>query len=195
MQNYPSLGDQELVSLFVSGNQQALETLVKRHQTKVFTYILLTIKDRHLAEDVFQDTFIKVINTLKSGSYNEEGKFLSWVIRIAHNLIIDAFRRNKRMPYVENNYEKDLFETLMVYDENVEDKMIINQIHKDVRSLIEVLPEEQKEVLKMRHYQNLSFKQIADQTEVSINTALGRMRYALINLRKIVKEKDILLTR
>jgi len=195
MQNYPSLGDQELVSLFVSGNQQALETLVKRHQTKVFTYILLTIKDRHLAEDVFQDTFIKVINTLKSGSYNEEGKFLSWVIRIAHNLIIDAFRRNKRMPYVENNYEKDLFETLMVYDENVEDKMIINQIHKDVRSLIEVLPEEQKEVLKMRHYQNLSFKQIADQTEVSINTALGRMRYALINLREIVKEKDILLTR
>ena len=195
MQNYPSLGDQELVSLFVSGNQQALETLVKRHQTKVFTYILLTIKDRHLAEDVFQDTFIKVINTLKSGSYNEEGKFLSWVIRIAHNLIIDAFRRNKRMPYVENNYEKDLFETLKVYDENVEDKMIINQIHKDVRSLIEVLPDEQKEVLKMRHYQNLSFKQIADQTEVSINTALGRMRYALINLRKIVKEKDILLTR
>lgn len=195
MQNYSSLGDQELVSLFVSGNQQALETLVKRHQTKVFTYILLTIKDRHLAEDVFQDTFIKVINTLKSGSYNEEGKFLSWVIRIAHNLIIDAFRRNKRMPYVENNYEKDLFETLKVYDENVEDKMIINQIHKDVRSLIEVLPDEQKEVLKMRHYQNLSFKQIADQTEVSINTALGRMRYALINLRKIVKEKDILLTR
>lgn len=195
MQNYFSLGDQELVSLFVNGNQQALETLVKRHQTKVFTYILLTIKDRHLAEDVFQDTFIKVINTLKSGSYNEEGKFLSWVIRIAHNLIIDAFRRNKRMPFVENNYEKDLFETLKVYDENVEDKMIINQIHNDVRSLIEVLPDEQKEVLKMRHYQNLSFKQIADQTEVSINTALGRMRYALINLRKIVKEKDIILTR
>ena len=195
MQNYSSLGDQELVSLFINGNHLALETLVKRHQTKVFTYILLTIKDRHLAEDVFQDTFIKVINTLKSGSYNEEGKFLSWVIRIAHNLIIDAFRRNKRMPYVENNYEKDLFETLKVYDENVEDKMIINQIHKDVRSLIEVLPDEQKEVLKMRHYQNLSFKQIADQTEVSINTALGRMRYALINLRKIVKEKDIILTR
>lgn len=195
MQNYPSLGDQELVSLFINGNHQALETLVKRHQTKVFTYILLTIKDRHLAEDVFQDTFIKVINTLKSGSYNEEGKFLSWVIRIAHNLIIDAFRRNKRMPYVENNYEKDLFETLNVYDENVEDKMIINQIHNDVRNLIEVLPDEQKEVLKMRHYQNLSFKQIADQTQVSINTALGRMRYALINLRKIVKEKDLLLTR
>jgi len=195
MQNYSILGDQELVSLFINGSHQALETLVKRHQSKVFTYILLTIKDRHLAEDVFQDTFIKVINTLKSGSYIEEGKFLSWVIRIAHNLIIDAFRRNKRMPYVENNYEKDLFETLKVYDENVEDKMIINQIHKDVRSLIEVLPDEQKEVLKMRHYQNLSFKQIADETEVSINTALGRMRYALINLRKIVKEKDIILTR
>ena len=195
MQNYRTLCDQELIRNFVNGNQFALETLVKRHQNKVFTYILLTIKDRSLAEDIFQDTFIKVINTLKSGTYNEEGKFLSWVIRIAHNLIIDAFRRNRRMPFLECNHEKDLFDTLLVYEENVEDRMIINQIHKDVRNLIEILPDEQKEVLKMRHYENMSFKEIADQTQVSINTALGRMRYALINLRKIVKEKEIVLTR
>jgi len=195
MHNNGKFGDQELVSQFINGNHNALEELIKRHQNKVFTYILLTIKDRHLAEDIFQDTFIKVINTLKSGSYNEEGKFLSWVMRIAHNLIIDSFRRSRRMPCVEATTEKDLFETIKVYEENVEDRIILSQIHNDVRRLIDVLPDEQREVLRLRHYDNLSFKEIAEQTHVSINTALGRMRYALINIRKIVKEKDIVLTR
>lgn len=189
------ISDQVLIRQFINGDHNSLEILVKRHQRKVFSYILLIVKDKHLAEDIFQDTFIKVINTLRAGAYNEEGKFLPWVMRIAHNLVIDYFRKSKRMPYVENSEEYDLFETLRVYEETVEDKMIIAQIHRDVRKLIEYLPEEQKEVLKMRHYKDMSFKDIADQTNVSINTALGRMRYALINLRKMVNEKEIILTR
>jgi len=195
MVNERIISDKELISLFVNGDHNALETLVKRHQQKVFSYIFMVVKDKHLSEDIFQDTFIKVINTLKSGSYNEEGKFLPWVMRIAHNLMIDFFRKTKRMPLFEKNEDKDVFETLRVYEENVEDKMIVSQIHNDVRQLIECLPDEQKEVLKMRHYMNMSFKDIASHTNVSINTALGRMRYALINLRKIVQEKDIILTR
>jgi RNA polymerase sigma-70 factor (ECF subfamily) len=189
------ISDQLLIRQFINGDHNSLEILVKRHQRKVFSYILLIVKDKHLAEDIFQDTFIKVINTLRAGAYNEEGKFLPWVMRIAHNLVIDFFRKSKRMPYVENSEEYDLFETLKVYEETIEDKLIIAQIHSDVRKLIEYLPEEQKEVLKMRHYQDMSFKDIADQTNVSINTALGRMRYALINLRKMVNEKEIILTR
>jgi len=189
------ISDQELIRQFINGDHTSLEVLVKRHQRKVFSYILLIVKDKHLAEDIFQDTFIKVINTLRAGAYNEEGKFLPWVMRIAHNLIIDFFRKSKRMPYVENSEEYDLFETLKVYEDTIEDKLIIAQIHCDVRKLIEYLPEEQKEVLKMRHYKDMSFKDIADQTNVSINTALGRMRYALINLRKMVNEKEIILTR
>lgn len=187
--------DQELIRQFINGDHASLEELIKRHQRKVFSYILLIIKDKHLAEDIFQDTFIMVINTLRAGSYNEEGKFLPWVMRIAHNLIIDFFRKSKRMPYVENSEEYDLFETLMVFEDTIEDKLIIEQIHKDVQRLVEYLPEEQKEVLKMRHYKDMSFKEIAEQTNVSINTALGRMRYALINLRKMVNEKEIILTR
>lgn len=187
--------DQELIRQFINGDHASLEQLIKRHQRKVFSYILLIVKDKHLAEDIFQDTFIKVINTLRAGTYNEEGKFLPWVMRIAHNLIIDFFRKSKRMPYVENSEEYDLFETLKVFEETIEDKLIIAQIHKDVKRLVEYLPEEQKEVLKMRHYKDMSFKDIAEQTNVSINTALGRMRYALINLRKMVSEKEIILTR
>ena len=187
--------DQELIRQFINGDHASLEELIKRHQRKVFSYILLIVKDKHLAEDIFQDTFIKVINTLRAGTYNEEGKFLPWVMRIAHNLIIDFFRKSKRMPYVENSEEYDLFETLKVFEETIEDKLIIAQIHKDVKRLVEYLPEEQKEVLKMRHYKDMSFKDIAEQTNVSINTALGRMRYALINLRKMVSEKEIILTR
>lgn len=190
-----TISDQELIRQFINGDHNSLETLVKRHQRKVFSYILLIVKDKHLAEDIFQDTFIKVINTLRAGTYNEEGKFLPWVMRIAHNLIIDFFRKSKRMPCVENSEEYDLFETLKVYEETIEDKLIIAQIHKDVQRLIEYLPEEQKEVLMMRHYGDMSFKDIAEQTNVSINTALGRMRYALINLRKMVNEKEIILTR
>lgn len=195
MMNDRVISDQELIRQFINGDHTSLEELVKRHQRKVFSYILLIVKDKHLAEDVFQDTFIKVINTLRAGAYNEEGKFLPWVMRIAHNLIIDFFRKSKRMPFIENSEEYDLFETLKVYEETVEDKMIIAQIHNDVQRLVEYLPEEQKEVLKMRHYQDMSFKDIAEQTNVSINTALGRMRYALINLRKMVSEKEIILTR
>lgn len=189
------ISDQELIRQFINGDHTSLEVLVKRHQRKVFSYILLIVKDKHLAEDIFQDTFIKVINTLRAGAYNEEGKFLPWVMRIAHNLIIDFFRKSKRMPFVENSEDYDLFETLKIYEETVEDKMIIAQIHNDVQRLVEYLPEEQKEVLKMRHYKDMSFKDIAEQTNVSINTALGRMRYALINLRKMVNEKEIILTR
>ncbi len=189
------ISDQELIRQFINGDHTSLEELVKRHQRKVFSYILLIVKDKHLAEDIFQDTFIKVINTLRAGAYNEEGKFLPWVMRIAHNLIIDFFRKSKRMPFIENSEEYDLFETLKVYEETIEDKMIIAQIHNDVQRLVEYLPEEQKEVLKMRHYKDMSFKDIAEQTNVSINTALGRMRYALINLRKMVNEKEIILTR
>ncbi len=195
MINERSISDQELIRQFINGDHNSLETLVKRHQRKVFSYILLIVKDKPLAEDIFQDTFIKVINTLRAGTYNEEGKFLPWIMRIAHNLIIDFFRKSKRMPCIENSEEYDLFETLNVFEENIEDKLIIAQIHKDVQKLIEYLPDEQKEVLKMRHYSDMSFKDIAEQTNVSINTALGRMRYALINLRKMVNEKEIILTR
>ncbi|MEE4176294.1 MAG: sigma-70 family RNA polymerase sigma factor [Bacteroides sp.] len=195
MNNDRVICDQELIRQFINGDHDSLEELIKRHQRKVFSYILLIVKDKHLAEDIFQDTFIKVINTLRAGSYNEEGKFLPWVMRIAHNLIIDFFRKSKRMPYVENSEDYDLFETLKVYEETIEDKLIIAQIHDDVKRLVEYLPEEQKEVLKMRHYMDMSFKDIAEQTNVSINTALGRMRYALINLRKMVSEKEIILTR
>lgn len=187
--------DQELIRQFIAGDHSSLETIIIRHERKIFSYIILIVKDKQLAEDIFQDTFIKVINTLRAGSYNEEGKFLPWVMRIAHNLVIDFFRKSKRMPLVENSEEYDLFETLKIFEETIEDKIITAQIHDDVRRLVEYLPEEQKQVLKMRHYQDMSFKDIADQTDVSINTALGRMRYALINLRKMVKEKEIILTR
>jgi RNA polymerase sigma factor (sigma-70 family) len=195
MNDRTKTSDQELIRLFISGNHNALETLINKHQRKLFSYILLIVKDKHLAEDIFQDTFIKIINTLRAGAYNEEGKFLPWAMRIAHNLIIDFFRKSKRMPFRENSEEYDLFDTLKVYDETIEDKIIIAQIHDDVKKLIEHLPEEQKEVLKMRHYEEMSFKEIAQQTDVSINTALGRMRYALINLRKLIDEHNIVLTR
>ncbi len=190
-----TISDQELIRKFISGDHNALELLINRHQRKLFSYIMIIIKDKHLAEDIFQDAFIKIINTLRSGNYNEEGKFLPWAMRISHNLIIDYFRRSKRMPMRENSEEYDLFETLKVYDETIEDRIITGQIHDDVKKLIEHLPEEQKTVLKMRHYQEMSFKEIAQQTDVSINTALGRMRYALINIRKMIDEKNIVLTR
>ncbi len=193
--NDRTISDQELVRQYIEGDHSSLELLIKKHESKIFSYIMLIVKDRHLAEDIFQDTFIKVINTLRAGAYNEEGKFLPWVMRIAHNLIIDFFRKSKRMPMVENSEEYDIFETLRIFDQTIEDKMVVEQIHRDVKSLIEYLPEEQKQVLKMRHYSDMSFKDIAEQTNVSINTALGRMRYALINLRKLVDEKSIILTR
>jgi len=189
------LQDQELVHQYINGNELALSVLVTRHQQKVFSYVRMLVKDSALAEDIFQDVFVKVIHTLKSGNYNEEGKFLPWIMRIAHNLSIDHFRKAKRMPFVQNNNDEfDIFRTLKISDDNVEDKMVKEQILKDVKSLIKELPQEQQEVLVLRHYADMSFQEIADFTNVSINTALGRMRYALINLRKIVKQKEIVLT-
>jgi len=188
-----NLNDSELVRLYMNGNESALSVLIKRHKIKIYNFIYSKIGDEVLTEDVFQDTFIKVINTLKRKKYNEEGKFLSWVMRIAHNLVIDHFRKENRMPKYENNSELDIF--LFIKDEelNVEKKIIKSQIEKDVRKLIEELPSEQKEVLMMRHYRDLSFKEIAENTGVSINTALGRMRYALINLKKMIEEKNIVM--
>jgi len=191
---FPS--DKELISQYLKGNQASLELLIHRHQNRVFAYILMVVKDKQLADDIFQDTFIKVINTIRSGAYKEEGKFIQWVMRIAHNLIIDYFRKSKRIPVVDNdNDEFDIFDTIRFTDPSIEDQMITEQIHDDVRKLIELLPPEQKEVLFMRHYSEMSFKDIAEQTNVSINTALGRMRYALINLRKLIKEKNVILTK
>jgi len=189
------LSDNELVTEFISGNESSLEILLNRHQRKVFTSILLLVRDRELAEDLFQETFIKVINTLRSGNYHEEGKFLPWVSRIAHNLVIDYFRRQKKMPMVRDTEEFSIIGNIRLTDENIEDKMVTDQIHHDVRRLIELLPDEQREVVIMRHFADMSFKEIAEQTNVSINTSLGRMRYALINLRKLIKERELVLVK
>lgn len=183
--------DQELVHMYISGSEAGLAELIQRHKSKIYTSIYLLVKDHYLAEDIFQDTFIKVINTLKAGKYNEEGKFLPWVIRIAHNLVIDHFRKDKRTPVVTTGDGYDIFEVLHFSDESTEDKMVREQTHTDLRAMIHLLPDEQKEVLIMRHYADLSFKEIADITDVSINTALGRMRYALNNLRKMMVTKEL----
>ena len=183
--------DQDLIHQYISGQESCLEELIRRYKSKVYTSIYLLVKDTYLAEDIFQDTFIKVINTLKAGKYNEEGKFLPWVMRIAHNLVIDYFRREKRTPVVTNVDGFDIFEVLQFNEESMEDRMVREQTHKDLKGLIHLLPSEQKEVLIMRHYGELSFKEIADITGVSINTALGRMRYALNNLRKMITSKEL----
>lgn len=183
--------DQELVKNYIAGNLNSLEIIIKRHKKRVYGYIFMLVKDHQLAEDLFQDTFVKVIHKLKSGKYNEEGKFLQWVMRIAHNLIIDHFRREKRITLIGPTDEFDIFNTIKSYDLPYENKIIKEQVHNQLKHLIELLPAEQKEVLKMRHYMDMSFKEIAEETDVSINTALGRMRYALINLRKIIKQKNL----
>ena len=188
------ISDQDLIGKYLAGYEPALEKLIRRHKNRVYAYILMVVKDKELAEDLFQDTFITVINTFRSGQYKEEGKFIQWVMRIAHNLIIDYFRKAKRIPIVENNDDYDIFDKVRIPVESVEEQLITEQIHRDVKKLIDYLPSEQKEVLVMRHYGDMSFKDIAEITNVSINTALGRMRYALINLRKLVKEKDIILS-
>lgn len=190
------ISDKELIGRYLKGDHIGLEKIISRHQNRIYAYILMITKNRELADDLFQDTFIKVINTIRSGSYNEEGKFLQWVMRIAHNLTIDHFRKSNRIPVIDNskNENYDIFENLDMMDKSIEDRIITDQIHKDVRKLIELLPDEQREVLYMRHYAEMSFKDIAEVTGVSINTALGRMRYALINLRKLISEKNIVLT-
>lgn len=188
-----------LVKEYLNGNEAAFEKLLRKNQGKVFGYIMKMVRDEELANDIFQDTFMKVIRTLKSGKYNEEGKFLPWVMRIAHNLIIDHFRKDKKVPIAgrgsgNDEDEFDIFSILKIEDDNVEDEMIYQQILSDVKGLIDFLPEDQQEIIRMRIFMGMSFKDIADRTDVSINTALGRMRYALINLRKLVKEKNLNLT-
>ena len=193
MQNQ-KLNDSVLVSNYINGNERSLEILVNRHKQRIYSFIYSKVLDRDISEDIFQDAFIKVINTLKKGNYNEEGKFLPWVMRIAHNLVIDHFRKDNRMPSFKNTEEFDIFSVLSDNSLNAEKRIIKDQIHADVRNLVEELPEDQKEVLMMRIYRDMSFKEISEQTGVSINTALGRMRYALINLRKVIDKNKIILT-
>lgn len=186
--------DAVLVKNYVDGDENALATLITRHQSKIYGFIYSKVTDRDIADDIFQDTFIKVIKTLKSNSYNEEGKFLPWVMRISHNLIVDHFRRNKKMPMFRETEEFSIFSIMTDNSPNVENRIITEQVESDLQRLIEELPDDQKEVLQMRIYQDLSFKEIADLTGVSINTALGRMRYALMNLRKVIEKNKIILT-
>ncbi|MBD1261729.1 sigma-70 family RNA polymerase sigma factor [Maribacter polysiphoniae] len=188
------IADSLLIQNYINGDERALETLIKRHNQRLSSFIYSKVNDREITEDIFQDTFIKVIRTLKKGKYNEEGKFLPWVMRIAHNLIIDHFRKNRRMPYFEASNTFDIFS--VVHDEklNIEKQIIKDQIDEDLVLLIEELPVDQRDVLVMRMYKDMSFKEISENTGVSINTALGRMRYALINLRKIIDEHNIVLT-
>ena len=190
----PTIDDASLVNSYISGNEAALETLIKRHQSRIFGFIYSKVGDRDLADDIFQDTFIKVIRTLKSNAYNEEGKFLPWVMRIAHNLIVDHFRHNKKMPLYRETEECSIFSIMTDDSLTIENKLIADQVTKDLRQLVEELPADQKEVLMMRLYQDMSFKEISEATGVSINTALGRMRYAVINLRKVIDKHQIILT-
>lgn len=183
--------DQELVRKYIRGSEPSFGILVKRHKNRVFTYILLLVKDRDLAEDLFQDTFVRAIDTIKGGKYKEEGKFLPWIMRIAHNLVIDHFRKDNKMPKVRDTEEFPVLSTIGNKDRNAEEMMVREQIHDDLRKLIRLLPHDQKEVLLMRHYGKMSFKEIADLTGVSINTALGRMRYALINLKRMIEENQM----
>ena len=185
--------DSILVKEYISGNEKALEILIHRHSDRISSYIFNKIQNQELAEDIFQDTFIKVIRTLKLGNYNEQGKFLPWVMRISHNLIIDHFRKSNRMRSFKNTADFDIFSVISDGSLNAEKQLIKDQVLSDVKELIEELPSEQKEVLVMRIYKDMSFKEISENTGVSINTALGRMRYALINLRKIIAENKIIL--
>lgn len=188
------IDDATLVSNYIKGNEKSLEMLIARHKQRIYSFIYSKVYDRDICEDIFQDTFIKVIKTLKKGKYNEEGKFLPWTMRIAHNLVIDHFRRNNRMPKFDNAGEFSIFSVLSDSSLNAEKQMVRDQVNRDVKRIIEELPEDQKEVLKMRIYQEMSFKEISERTGVSINTALGRMRYALINLRKVIDANNIILT-
>lgn len=186
--------DALLVQNYVAGNEEALSTLIKRHESRIYGFIYSKISDKDISNDIFQDTFIKVIKTLKSNSYNEEGKFLPWVMRISHNLIIDHYRKTKKMPMFRETEEFSIFSIMTDDSLCVESKLISDQIELDLKKLIEELPNDQKEVLVMRMYQDMSFKEISEITGVSINTSLGRMRYALLNLRKVIDKHQIVLT-
>ena len=193
MKTMNSLQDHQLIQMFLDGNSEALSSLIDRYKDKIFTSIFLLVKDKYLAEDIFQDTFIKVIDTLNSGRYTDEGKFLPWVMRIGHNLCVDHFRRVKRTPTIKTSDDHDIFEVLNFSEAGVDEKMMKGQSHERVSKMLDMLPEDQKEVIVMRHYAELSFKEIAKLTDCSINTALGRMRYGLINLRKMMIERQIAL--
>ncbi|HUZ60520.1 MAG TPA: sigma-70 family RNA polymerase sigma factor [Hanamia sp.] len=193
MKTMNNLTDQQLIHLYLDGDSEALSSLVERYKDKIFTSIYLLVKDKYLAEDIFQDAFIKVIDTINGGRYTDEGKFLPWVMRIAHNLCVDHFRKVKRRPSIKTSDDHDIFEVLNFSEAGAEEKMIQGQSHERVRKMLDMLPEDQKEVIVMRHYADLSFKEIAKLTDCSINTALGRMRYGLINLRKMMIEKQIAL--
>ena len=187
------LTDNDLINLFVAGNVNALEVLVLRHKDKLYTSILFLVKDKYLAEDIFQDVFIRIIDTMRSGRYTEEGKFLPWAMRIAHNLCVDHFRKVKRTPTIRTGENHDIFEVLNFTEDSAEDKMMKKQSHNRVKDMLDQLPEDQREVIILRHYADMSFKEIASITNCSINTALGRMRYGLINLRKMMVQKQIAL--
>ncbi|MBE6177988.1 MAG: sigma-70 family RNA polymerase sigma factor [Rikenellaceae bacterium] len=188
------MNDRELLGRYRAGDSSAMSQLVERHSRRVRDYIRMMVKDRDLAEDIFQDTFIKVVRVIDEGRYVDNGKFLSWVLRIAHNQVIDYFRSQKQNKAIsESDAGYDVLGTLRFAEKTVEDRLVGEQIERDVRALVELLPAEQREVVRMRYYHNLSFKEIAEQTGVSINTALGRMRYALINLRRLIQEKKMVL--
>ena len=190
-----NLSDKELVMRYQAGDVSCFQILVDRYQNKVYSYIMMLVRDRQLADDLFQDTFLKIIRTIKGGAYKEEGKFIQFAMRIAHNLIIDYFRKEKRLPMVDPTTEDyDMLANARMKDPSVEERIITEQIYDDLRKMINRLPDEQREVLNLRFYSDMSYKEIADVTNVSINTALGRMRYALINLRKIAEEKKLTLT-
>jgi RNA polymerase sigma-70 factor (ECF subfamily) len=186
--------DALLVQNYVAGNEKALATLIKRHESRIYGFIYSKISDRDISNDIFQDTFIKVIKTLKSNSYNEEGKFLPWVMRISHNLIIDHYRKSKKMPMFRETGEFSIFSIMSDDSPTIESQLISAQVEQDIKKLMEELPLDQKEVLVMRMYQDMSFKEISEITGVSINTSLGRMRYALMNLRKVIDKHQIVLT-
>lgn len=188
-----NLPDNQLVHLYVDGNTDALATLVNRYKDKIYTSIYLLVKDKYLAEDLFQEVFIRIIDTLKCGRYTEEGKFLPWSLRIAHNMCVDHFRKVKRSPSIKTSDDRDIFDVLTFSEPSAEHKIMQNQSHDRVRKMIDMLPEDQREVIILRHYADLSFKEIADLTKCSINTALGRMRYGLINMRKMMTERQIAL--
>ncbi len=196
MQNLSRLTDEKLVTAFFNGDNTAFDTLLKRHQQRVFTYILNIVKNKDIADDIFQETFVKAITTIKQGRYTESGKFSAWLMRIAHNIIIDFFRQEKSENTISADQEEtDVLNRRDLSEENIEDILVTSQIHTDVRRIMDSLPEAQREVLDMRFYRNMSFKEIAEATGVSINTALGRMRYAVLNMRRIAQDKNIVLTR
>lgn len=186
--------DQELIARYKAGENRAFDALLNRHQQAVFNKIYFMVKDEDVANDVFQDTFIKAVNTIQEGRYNEQGKFLPWIMRIAHNLAIDTFRRNRKMPLVRSTDEYDVFSTISTDEQHIEDRLVEGQIHADVMKLVDLLPAEQQEVVRLRVESGLSFQEIADETGVSINTALGRMRYALISMRKHIERNGMQLT-